>query len=46
MLAGLLVFGCFTGAIVAARDEEIGVNLLLMVKEGGKASGKIQRSCV
>jgi hypothetical protein len=37
----LVVFGCFIGVIVAARDEEMGVNLLLMEKEGGKASGNI-----
>jgi hypothetical protein len=32
--------------IAAARDEEMGVNLLLMEKEGGKASGNIWRSSV
>ncbi len=32
--------------IAAARGEEMGVNLLLMEKEGGKASGNIWRSCV
>jgi hypothetical protein len=37
----LLVFGCFIGVIVAARDVEMGVNFLLMEKEGGKASATI-----
>jgi len=32
--------------IAAARDEEMGVNLLLMEKEGGKASGNVWRSSV
>ncbi len=42
----LLVFYCFIGVIATARGEEMGVNLLLMEKEGGKASGNIWRSCV
>jgi len=32
--------------IAAARGEEMGVNLLLMEKEGGKTSRNISRSCV